>query len=248
MTPPAPATLPPESAAIRLASAAVEGSTASPSLASTPTAGPLALATVELAEPTTMPVGIVVTAQVELVAAPTQPVVQPTAGAAQIQAAPQPTAVPALLPEAPPVEESPLEAPLPVSGDVAAAEQYTIDLINLRRGEAGLGPLARNETLMAIARARVADMVARGYTGHFDPVTGESLGSAMIRAAGFSWGGENWYGSGTSPAGIAERAMSWFMTDPPHYRNILSTNYAWVGVGIAHNGRTWLLVQNFATN
>ena len=44
----------------------------------------------------------------------------------------------------------------------ATNEQYTIDLINLRRGEAGLGPLARNETLMAIARGRVADMVARG--------------------------------------------------------------------------------------
>jgi uncharacterized protein YkwD len=191
-----------------------------------------------VSEPSPTPEGIVVKAQVELVAAPTESIAEPEIVAAQVQAQPEPTAVPFV----------PAELPPPASDDAAAAEQYTIDLINLRRSEAGLGPLARNETLMGIARARVADMVARGYTGHYDPVTGESLGSSMIRAAGFSWGGENWFGSGSSPAGIAERAMGWFMTDPPHYRNILSTSYNWVGVGIAHNGRTWLLVQNFATN
>jgi uncharacterized protein YkwD len=43
-------------------------------------------------------------------------------------------------------------------------------------------------------------------------------------------------------------AMGWFMTDPPHYRNILGTNYSSVGVGIAFNGRQWLLVQDFAGN
>ncbi|MEO6624587.1 MAG: CAP domain-containing protein, partial [Burkholderiaceae bacterium] len=206
-------------------------------------------------EPTATPEGIVVKAQVELVAAPTEPVVQPTAETARLQA-PQPstavpaadTAEPAVIDEAPPTEAPIAAVPPPVSGDVAAAEQYTIDLINLRRSERGLGPLARNETLMAIARGRVADMVARGYTGHNDPVTGESLGSAQISAAGFSWGGENWFGSGSSPTGIAERAMAWFMTDPPHYQNILSTRYSWVGVGIAFNGRTWLLVQNFAVD
>jgi uncharacterized protein YkwD len=36
------------------------------------------------------------------------------------------------------------------------------------------------------------------------------------------------------------------MTDPPHYRNILSPNYVGVGVGIGFNGQQWLLVQNFA--
>jgi uncharacterized protein YkwD len=48
--------------------------------------------------------------------------------------------------------------------------------------------------------------------------------------------------------GIVESAMGWFMTDPPHYGNILGTAYGYVGVGIAHNGRTWLLIQIFAGN
>jgi len=101
---------------------------------------------------------------------------------------------------------------------------------------------------MGIARARVADMVTRGYTGHNDPVTGESLGRALMRAAGYTstYLGENWYGSISAPPGIVEIAMNWFMTDPPHARNILSPNYVSVGVGIAFNGRQWLLVQDFA--
>ena len=134
----------------------------------------------------------------------------------------------------------------PVSADVAAGEQYTIDLINAQRANAGLPPLARDETIMGIARARVADMVARGYTGHNDPVTGEGLGRSMILAAGYRLAGENWYGTRTGPPGTGEVAMNWFMTDDLHARAILSTNFTVVGVGIAFNGTQWLLIQNFA--
>ena len=136
----------------------------------------------------------------------------------------------------------------PPSADVAAAEQYCIDWINSERVAAGVAPLARDETLMGIARARVADMIARGYTGHNDPVTGESLGRAMMQAAGYTsnYLGENWYGTINAPPIIVEVAMTWFMTDPPHSRNILSPNYVGVGVGIGFNGQQWLLVQNFA--
>ncbi len=141
-------------------------------------------------------------------------------------------------------------APPPAAsgGDVAAAEQYTIDLINQQRAAAGLPALLRDEALMAVARGRVADMVARGYTGHNDPVTGVSLGPVNIRAAGFTspFVGENWYGTIRPPPTNVDVAMGWFMTDPPHARNILSPNYVYVGVGIAYNGRQWLLIQNFA--
>jgi uncharacterized protein YkwD len=150
---------------------------------------------------------------------------------------PAPTAIPTIIP-------APVVVP-PPSAEVAAAEQYCIDLTNAQRALAGLAPLARDETLMAIARSRVADMVARGYTGHHDPVTGASLGRPQILGAGYRWAGENWYGTINPPPAIVEVAMGWFMTDPPHYRNILNTNYTGVGVGIAFNGQQWLLVQNF---
>jgi uncharacterized protein YkwD len=182
---------------------------------------------------------LIVVADVGLVPAATPTPPAPTFVPAKHIVAPAPTAVPALLPPAGP----------PPSGDVAAAEQYTVDLINARRAAAGIAPLAPNATLMSVARGRVADMVARGYTGHNDPVTGAALGPAMMRAAGFGGPvGENWYGTLKGPPAIADVAMNWFMTDAPHYRNILGINYAMVGVGIAFNGRQWLLVQDFAGN
>jgi uncharacterized protein YkwD len=150
------------------------------------------------------------------------------------------TAPPTLTP-IPPVWVAP-----PVSADVAAAEQYTIDLINAERAAAGLEPYARDEVIMGIARARVADMVARGYQGHYDPITGIGLARSMILNAGYAWASENWYGHRNGPVAIAEAAMAWFMTDPPHAAGILNTNYQFVGVGIAYNGTQWLLVQNFA--
>jgi uncharacterized protein YkwD len=161
-------------------------------------------------------------------------------------AAPPPAAtpVPPIRVAPPPAADAACAAPC----EVAAAEQYTIDLINARRAAAGVPPLARDETLMGIARARVADMVARGYTGHNDPLTGERLARSLMRAAGYtsSYLGENWYGSISGPPALVEIAMGWFMTDPPHANNILSPHYVVVGVGIAFNGRQWLLVQNFA--
>jgi uncharacterized protein YkwD len=220
-TPETIATLPPPSAAISTF-------TPAPTVIALPieTAPPAASPTPEILPSPTETAPLAVGVQLAVVASPTEAVPLPPADTA-----------------APPVVAAP-----PPSDDVAAAEQYTIDLINARRAAAGVAPLARDETLMSIARARVADMVARGYTGHTDPVTGEHLARAMMRAAGYTsnYLGENWYGSIQSPSGLADTAMGWFMTDPPHANNILGPNYAWVGVGIAFNGRQWLLVQTFA--
>lgn len=192
----------------------------------------------ELAEPTaTIVVGVIEVVTV------TPVVVEPALAQATLPPASAPTEGPPPPTAIPPVWVAP-----PVSADVAAAEQYCIDLINAQRANHGLPPLARDETVMGIARARVADMVARGYTGHNDPVTGVSLGLALLNNAGFARGGENWYGSRSGPVAIVDTAMAWFMTDPPHYRNILNTGYAYVGVGIAFNGQQWLLIQNFAGN
>jgi len=144
----------------------------------------------------------------------------------------------------------PPPAPLPAgvsAQDVANAEQHTIDLVNAQRAAAGLAPLAREETLMGIARARVDDMVARHYTGHYDPVTGVGLGREMVRAAGYTSGfmAENWFGHSQGPTAAADAAMAWFMTDPPHAANILGPNFVRLGVGLAYNGQLWLLVQDF---
>jgi len=182
---------------------------------------------------------LIVVANVALVAAPTA---TPPPRVVVSVARPKPTTVAGPQPTAVPVA---VVAP-PVSADAAAGELYTVELINAQRAALGLAALAADPTLMGIANSRVADMVARGYTGHNDPVTGVALGPALMIAAGFHPVGENWYGSRLGPPTIADVAMKWFMTDAPHYQNILNPRYTGVGVGIAYNGQQLLLVQDFA--
>jgi uncharacterized protein YkwD len=183
---------------------------------------------------------LIVVADVPLVPAPTATTPPVVVSAAR----PNPTSAPPV-DVARPVSTPPVSTPQ-VSSDVAAAELYTVDLINAQRAALGLATLAADPTLMGIANSRVADMVARGYTGHNDPTTGVALGPALMKAAGYGPVGENWFGSRLGPPTIADVAMKWFMTDAPHYQNILNPRYNGVGVGIAFNGQQWLLVQDFA--
>lgn len=131
--------------------------------------------------------------------------------------------------------------------NIAQAEQLVIEINNQYRARAGLAPMIRDETLMAIARTRVQDMIARGYMGHFDPVTNVHLGRLLISNAGYAEGSENWYASSMADLGaFPERAMVWFINDPPHAAGILSTRYTHIGVGLANSGSMWIVVQNFA--
>lgn len=131
--------------------------------------------------------------------------------------------------------------------NVAQAEQLVIEINNQYRAQAGLAPMIRDETLMAIARTRVQDMIARGYMGHFDPITNVHLGRLLIGNAGYAEGSENWYASSMADIGaFPERAMVWFINDPPHAAGILSTRYSHIGVGLANSGSLWIVVQNFA--
>jgi uncharacterized protein YkwD len=173
---------------------------------------------------------------------PTHPPVATTAAPA-----PAPTITPTVAASATPTTTGLLPAGV-TAQDVAAAEVHTVDLINAQRAAQKLPPLAQDPTLMSIARARVADMVTRHYTGHYDPVTGVGLGKEMMTAAGYTSGfkAENWYGlAEAGPTQAAEVAMQWFMGDPPHAANILSPNFVGVGVGLAFNGKEWLIVQDF---
>jgi len=132
--------------------------------------------------------------------------------------------------------------------DVASAAQAIIELSNQQRILSGLAPFERDETIMAIARERLNDMIARSYFSHSDPLTGAALAREAILASGYSRGGENIYWSGSVDLlDFPRRAIDWFMADPPHAAGILSTSYSLVGVGIAWNGQGWMVVQNFAT-
>jgi uncharacterized protein YkwD len=135
----------------------------------------------------------------------------------------------------------------PPSTDVSSAESNVINLINANRLTQGLPPLGRNESVRQIARARSADMVARDYFSHNDPVTGASLAKPRVLAAGFNNSGENIFWSGQfTLVQFPTEAVQWFMTSAPHRANILGSGYTAVGAGIIWNGLGWVLTVVFA--
>jgi len=146
-----------------------------------------------------------------------------------------------------PRQLQPTAIAVPPSTNVAGAESNVITLINANRSSQGMPPLARSEAVMQIARARSADMVARGYFSHNDPITGASLGKARVLAAGFDNAGENIFWSGQwQLAEFPNGAVSWFMNSAAHRANILSSGYTHAGAGIVWNGLGWVLTVNFA--
>ncbi|MEK7809617.1 MAG: CAP domain-containing protein [Chloroflexota bacterium] len=131
--------------------------------------------------------------------------------------------------------------------DVAIAESNVMSLINANRSAQRMPPLARSESIMAIARTRSNDMVGRNYFGHNDPISGASLAKLSVLAAGFSNAGENIYWSGQwQLAEFPNGAVNWFMNSAAHRANILGSGYTHIGAGIVWNGLGWMLTVVFA--
>jgi uncharacterized protein YkwD len=196
-------------------------------------------------EPTTQP-----EPALEVVSSPTAdqvvPEVQPTIAPSPVSNPQSPPSTPEPLPPtAPPAPTTAPPAP-PADSSIASAEQNAIEQVNYQRSLYGLPPLAQDSTLMQLARGRADDMAARGYFGHFDPVTRVELGRSSILNAGYANGSENIYRSGGELMGVPVQAVGWFMTDDIHREAILNTFYTAVGAGIAADGPYWNIVILFA--
>ena len=101
--------------------------------------------------------------------------------------------------------------------------------------------------LLFVARARANDMIARGFYSHFDPVTGERAAKAMLARLGVNMiASENFYSNRPYNDGFVQRAMTWFMGDPPHRNNIMLPQWNRAGVGVASSaGGIAVITQEF---
>jgi uncharacterized protein YkwD len=114
-------------------------------------------------------------------------------------------------------------------------------LVNRMRAQRGLAPLRRSEALDRAARWQSRDMVTHGYFGH-QRRNGPSL-EERIRRTGYLKGARHWtigeniaWGEGefSEPRNIVE---GW-MESSGHRRNILSTRFGEIGIGLAFDGRS----------
>jgi uncharacterized protein YkwD len=117
---------------------------------------------------------------------------------------------------------------------VSSAEIAMVAALNADRHEKGLVPVRIDTRLMAIARARSADMVAHNYFSHTQP-DGRNVFD-IIKASGITWyaAGEiiakNDYPTFTTSLQAAN--LGW-LGSPGHYAIVISTTYNYVGVGLA---------------
>ncbi len=104
---------------------------------------------------------------------------------------------------------------------------------NSQRAAAGLGALALDPTLEAIARQRAQDMAANGYFSHTSPSGATAF--TLMAQYGYRYGvaGENIARNNYPDSQSADTAMSGFMASPSHRENILDGQFRYVGVGVA---------------
>lgn len=135
---------------------------------------------------------------------------------------------------------------LGVSYSISGGE--LLNLVNQRRQENGLAPLALDATLDDAARRKAADMLSKNYWAHFAP-DGSTSPWDFIRQSGYNYtfAGEN-LAKGFTDSGSVVAA---WMSSPSHRDNILSNRYRDVGFAIVpgtiSGEETVLIVEMFGS-
>lgn len=107
-------------------------------------------------------------------------------------------------------------------------------LINDRRQQSGLQPLALDARLSAAALDHSTDMAEHRFCSH----TGKDGTSVRARIARYgypynNWAGENILCSQKTPAA----ALRWWMNSRPHRKNLLHAHFIHIGIGIDPDGQ-----------
>jgi uncharacterized YkwD family protein len=120
---------------------------------------------------------------------------------------------------------------------VSSYANQVVSLVNKERANAGLSALASDSALTSMALVKAKDMYNNNYFSHTSPTYGSPF--AMMTAFGikYSYAGENIAKGQRTP----QEVMTAWMNSAGHRQNILSPNFAKIGVAY-YNGE-W--VQEF---
>lgn len=112
-----------------------------------------------------------------------------------------------------------------------ADENNMIDLVNKERISRGIKPLIFDSKLREVAREHSSDMFKRGYFSHYSPEGKTVADRAEALGVNFLVIGEN-----LAYAPSLESAHKGLINSQGHKANILSTDYAKIGVGVMNGG------------
>ena len=116
---------------------------------------------------------------------------------------------------------------------LSALESDMVAALNADRRELGLVPVVVDARLMAIARARSNDMVAKDYFGHVQP-DGRNVFD-ILTAKRVTWytAGEIIAWNNYDLSTTVEVANRQWLNSPSHYAILSSASYNYIGVGLA---------------
>ncbi|WP_102274907.1 CAP domain-containing protein [Cytobacillus massiliigabonensis] len=123
----------------------------------------------------------------------------------------------------------------PASSSVSAYEKKVLDLTNQERAKNGVPALKLDVELSKVARAKSADMKAKGYFDHNSPTYGSPFD--MMKQFGITYksAGENIAMGQRTP----EEVVNAWMNSAGHRKNILNASYTHLGVGYVADGNYW---------
>lgn len=108
--------------------------------------------------------------------------------------------------------------------------QRVLELTNLQRKKVGVPPLRLQDKLAECAIWKARDMASKNYFSH-DDANGRGLAERVTSFGYGSWTavGENIAAGQESP----EEVVDGWMKSPSHRQNLLSADYAEIGIGYA---------------
>ena len=128
------------------------------------------------------------------------------------------------------------------TASLSAQEQTAGNLLNNDRARYNMAPLIIDPALCRIARIKSEDMRDHQYFAHTSPTYGDVR--QMLRKFGYSYAAA---GENIAHHATIEKAQAAFLSSPGHRKNIMSSAYTNVGLGVAidENGFVYL-TQIFA--
>ena len=124
-------------------------------------------------------------------------------------------------------------------------------LVNAARAERGRDPLGYAADLARVAAIHSADMVARGFTGHYNP-DGQGAKERVVAVRGERAGsvGENiavvTREEGESRESVAARVVQQWQESPRHRQLMMASYFDQTGVGVAISGNEIYVTELFA--
>ena len=176
---------------------------------------------------------------------PSAATLQPTAAPTAI-VTPTPTARPTVIPTVKPTEKPAVTQTPSMDDDyntnsLSAQEQIAFNLLNQDRKANGLSPLTLDPVLSELARIKSNDMRDNHYFAHESPTYGSV--SNMLKTFGYSFSAA---GENIAHHATVDKAQAAFMSSSGHRKNILSTSWSKVGIGISHDAQGYVyLTQIF---